>query len=645
MLAQGCGNAAQAHGEEPRSYRRGSFVGAVRRRAEQSLLPPRCAPGANRVALHDRSAKRSEPDLVPVRPLLTILLLFALAAATAQELVVNGGVEPCKRCPQGPTTKRLVCPGVRSVHGDADRYAACSEAFGTPHNWSGAQAPWEGEAYAGLVLTTDMPDECGNREYLQFQLAQPLVNGRRYRLRYRVSVAEHSGYFTDAVGARFSTEDASRKGLTARERTEAHVSDPPGRLLDDTTAWTTVSGVYNAKGGERYVVIGNFNPCNSSTRKKLYPERRDAMLRKNAARMDPVRARGAWREWMARTAYVFLDGVSLVPDTTAPLDIGALTANAACRADTLPPIGPELVADPGFDHNTHPTPNSWRNASAGTPDLMEGVTGLYTYSAGYADNREYIRTVLLDTLHPCTTYRIAFSVRRNAAYAYATDAIGIAVTDSFHLRYDRLRLPLPWAWRSPHGPPVAHTDAPLLLCGTFRPERCATHLLLGNFDADTACTVLLSGAANDGPFAYYFVDDVHLLAVAHDTTCHHRCRRTPPPPAPAHALPPELTFHFGSDSDVPLEGGAEALDHLVRALQASPALRLRIVGHADDSGTPAYNERLAQARADALFTALVARGAPEARISTWSAGASDPLASNATPEGRALNRRVVVVVE
>ena len=34
------------------------------------------------------------------------------------------------------------------------------------------------------------------------------------------------------------------------------------------------------------------------------------------------------------------------------------------------------------------------------------------------------------------------------AYAYATDAIGIAVTDSFHLRYDRLRLPLPWAWRS-----------------------------------------------------------------------------------------------------------------------------------------------------------------------------------------------------
>jgi hypothetical protein len=569
--------------------------------------------------------------------------------ARAQELVVNGGLESFGNCPHGPVTKRLKVDGkVKAAQGDPDLYSVCSTTFGVPGNWSGSQAAYEGESYAGLVLTSDMPDECGSREYLQFPLQQPLENGRRYRLTFRISAAENSGYVTDRAGAIFSVQDRSPKGVTGQLREHASVENAPGRILKDTVGWTTVSGVYNAKGGERFVLIGNFHPCNSSTRIRMDGDKKSAMKRKTAARLDPIPQRGGWREWMARTAYAYLDGVSVVPDTTGPEHISELDVVHACVTDDRPTIGPELIPDPVFEHNAHPKPDSWRNASDGTPDLMDQVTGLYLFSAAYTDNREYIRIPLADTLSPCATYRIAFDVRRNASYAYAVDAIGIAVTDTFSTRRNRLLMHYPWAWRSPPGLLITNTAGPITVCGTFKPATCATQLLLGNFTPDSASTIIKVGNDTDGPFAYYFVDNVHLNAVARDAACVDTCRvpliTAPVAAAAVSSWPDRITLHFDTDSDTPLELDPGALDHLAGLLIAEEELHVEIIGHADDSGTLQHNLQLAQARADRLRTALVQRGATEQRISTISAGSTQPIADNALPEGRAQNRRVEVVL-
>lgn len=578
-----------------------------------------------------------------------VIASCALPKVAAQELVINGSLEVFDRCPQGPVIKTLKVDGrVKAAQGDPDLYSACSSGFGVPLNWSGAQSAWEGATYAGLVLTSDMPDECGSREFLQFPLEQALENGRRYRLTFRVSVAEYSGYITDRVGAIFSAEDLSRKGVPAQLRERAHMENPMGRLLGDTASWATVSGLYNAIGGERYVVVGNFHPCNSSTRKELNADKKAGMKRKADARMDPEPRRGAWHEWMKRTAYVYLDGVSLVADTSAPEHIALLAAEQACLDGAAFATGPELIPDPGFDHNVHPKPDSWRNASSGTPDLLNGMTGLYTYSQGYSDNREYIRIPLADTLSPCTTYRIAFDVWRNSTYAYAMDAIGIAVTDTFSTRYDRERLRFPWAWRSPRGLPISHTDSPMTLCGTFAPTLCATQLLLGNFDPDTACTLMLAGNENDGPFAYYYVDNVHLNAVERIAGCVDTCRASvievEADRVPGPTLADRIALYFDTDCDQPIGRHAVELDRLAALLKDEPTLRIRIIGHTDDSGTLVHNEQLAQARADRLRSALIGRGAPGDHITTSSAGSREPLADNATEEGRALNRRAEVEV-
>jgi OOP family OmpA-OmpF porin len=68
--------------------------------------------------------------------------------------------------------------------------------------------------------------------------------------------------------------------------------------------------------------------------------------------------------------------------------------------------------------------------------------------------------------------------------------------------------------------------------------------------------------------------------------------------------------------------------------------RFEIVGHTDDSGARETNQALSAARAEAVKAYLAARGIPAADMVTSGAGADRPIAPNATPEGRALNRRI-----
>jgi len=73
---------------------------------------------------------------------------------------------------------------------------------------------------------------------------------------------------------------------------------------------------------------------------------------------------------------------------------------------------------------------------------------------------------------------------------------------------------------------------------------------------------------------------------------------------------------------------------------------LTVVGHSDDSGPAIYNQYLSQLRADVVRLTLIDTfGLPEMRVSALGYGEEKPIADNATKEGRATNRHVVIVVE
>jgi outer membrane protein OmpA-like peptidoglycan-associated protein len=99
-----------------------------------------------------------------------------------------------------------------------------------------------------------------------------------------------------------------------------------------------------------------------------------------------------------------------------------------------------------------------------------------------------------------------------------------------------------------------------------------------------------------------------------------------------------VTFRTNSaDLDV---NAAPVLTQLRDALAADPALRLRLTGHTDATGTPAINIPLSQRRAESVRQWLAANGIAAERRTVEGKGPNEPIADNASESGRSLNRRV-----
>lgn len=88
----------------------------------------------------------------------------------------------------------------------------------------------------------------------------------------------------------------------------------------------------------------------------------------------------------------------------------------------------------------------------------------------------------------------------------------------------------------------------------------------------------------------------------------------------------------------------KALGGIVAFVNREPARAIRIEGHADSSGRAEANRVISQKRAESVRDALVAAGVDAARISVVGHGSDHPLAANDTADGRAKNRRVVVLL-
>ncbi len=86
-----------------------------------------------------------------------------------------------------------------------------------------------------------------------------------------------------------------------------------------------------------------------------------------------------------------------------------------------------------------------------------------------------------------------------------------------------------------------------------------------------------------------------------------------------------------------------ALDEITKLLKQNASLQLYVVGHTDNVGALPANVKLSADRADAVVKALVTRGVAVSRLKAVGSGPYCPVASNATDEGRAKNRRVELV--
>ena len=198
--------------------------------------------------------------------------LFLTYSISSQNLLKNPSFEQYDHCP-----KRLgnfdvdVVAWSTPTAGSTDYFNACSTSMGTPENFNGEQPAEFGTGYAGLYLYA--PDDY--REYLQAELTAGLEKGKEYQVSFFVSLAERSDFAIKEFGVLFAKDKLKipikktlSKSYWYRQVGNKYNYMEIGysNFYDDTHDWVPVSTSFVAKGGEKYMILGNFKN-NARTRK------------------------------------------------------------------------------------------------------------------------------------------------------------------------------------------------------------------------------------------------------------------------------------------------------------------------------------------------------------------------------------------
>jgi outer membrane protein OmpA-like peptidoglycan-associated protein len=100
------------------------------------------------------------------------------------------------------------------------------------------------------------------------------------------------------------------------------------------------------------------------------------------------------------------------------------------------------------------------------------------------------------------------------------------------------------------------------------------------------------------------------------------------------------SVYFSAGSSVISPKSFPILEEVAALMQRYPKFRIEIEGHTDNVGNPLINKKMSQKRADALKSFFVSKGIDANRLYAIGYGLEKPVATNKTPAGRALNRRV-----
>jgi gliding motility-associated-like protein len=224
---------------------------------------------------------------------LSIVLSVQLKAQS--NFVPNGSFEKYNNCPNDfeeldpnclmwftPMAKMVVIPPPpysSNNWGSSDYYNNCNKLkLSVPNNYFGYQIAKSGIAYSGIlflyspsVLYKDF------KEYIEIKLNKKLINSQKYCIEFYYSI---SGYFDETeyypieIGALLTDTLVYRlPGINTQQPQNIYAAPQVKQqlpLIRDTINWIKVNGSFNAKGGEQYLTIGNFQNTDTLKNKNIY---------------------------------------------------------------------------------------------------------------------------------------------------------------------------------------------------------------------------------------------------------------------------------------------------------------------------------------------------------------------------------------
>lgn len=222
-----------------------------------------------------------------------ILVSTSLIAQNEHNLVPNPSFEEVSgKIKEGG--KVFLAEPWRSINmNQVDLYSteSKSDEFGVPDNKYGAEKAKTGNNYAGISFygyRGRMP-----RTYLGTRLTNPLTEGREYCMKFNVSLADRSKYAANNL-AMFVTADSivepSEKNLSFSPQIKSLTNKP----FEQQFLWTPICGKYTAKGGEQFIIIGNFNTDEET-------------------QLETLRLSREFSGRQTYDAYYYVDDVSVIP--------------------------------------------------------------------------------------------------------------------------------------------------------------------------------------------------------------------------------------------------------------------------------------------------------------------------------------------
>lgn len=120
----------------------------------------------------------------------------------------------------------------------------------------GTEEPYDGDVYAGIKVFSYGDKEA--RTYVSAKLTTPMRKGLKYCVKFYVSLAEGSKYASNNIAATFSKKQYNipeDKSIMA----ESHIMKVGNPVFNAMFGWDEICGTYTAKGGEKFITIGNFS--------------------------------------------------------------------------------------------------------------------------------------------------------------------------------------------------------------------------------------------------------------------------------------------------------------------------------------------------------------------------------------------------
>lgn len=226
---------------------------------------------------------------------------FIHASLLGQNLVPNPGFEEYTFCPgyynQSPAEFRA--KDWRSAGlGTPDHFHSCSKGEAdVPYNWAGVADSFEGQGYAGIYLWMD--NDRNYREYLECRLTQSLIKDTTYLIEFQFRQSSYSKYCIDRIGLLLADSLVQLKHDRVFNAQPTLLVLQDSALTQQTGYWERAAMEYKAKGGEQFVVIGNFSS--------------DAETHYYKIQFQPDQ-----QEMLKQSAYYYVDAVTIIPKFSIP---------------------------------------------------------------------------------------------------------------------------------------------------------------------------------------------------------------------------------------------------------------------------------------------------------------------------------------